>query len=164
MNALDFLPLERALDMSSANEVALALGVNRRHVMHWRSVGLTEDEAVDLAEKAGVAPGDVWPALAGERSEAPPRAGRGRRDRVVRSADESAGARRRQVGEEARSATGAARQVGSSHRLRETNHGRLGCVGPPPREVPRRWPLGVRVPRAARWSRRRVGALSRAGR
>lgn len=74
MNALDFLPLEKAVGADTVNDLAQVLGVNRRHVMHWRSVGLTEDEARDLAAKAELDPGDVWPELGGQPAKAAPAA------------------------------------------------------------------------------------------
>jgi hypothetical protein len=61
VNALDFLPLEKAVGADTVNDLAQVLGVNRRQIMHWRSVGLTVEEAVQLAEKADEAAGEIWP-------------------------------------------------------------------------------------------------------
>lgn len=58
---LPFAPLEQTVGAPNTCRLAMVLGVHPRQVYRWRSYGVTEVQADELAIAVGVHPAEVWP-------------------------------------------------------------------------------------------------------
>lgn len=61
MRPYAFQPLEQVARCDTDEDTAAALGVNRRRIYRMRQLGLTVEQADELAVGIGMHPAEVWP-------------------------------------------------------------------------------------------------------